>query len=290
LPPFSHQTDAPLFPKVLYNRPVTRGGAGRLLIPGGHTGELSQPTALYELAMAAGAGECVVALPDAVVKFLGGAPATTFVASSPSGSLGREALGRLLELSEDVDAVALGASLSNNSQTSILLEGLLREVERPVIAFDDAIRLTLSDPANLIDRPDNLLVVTMPEVFKLADRLGVPISVRPRGGLANKLEIVAVVSEKIAAGMMIYGTEIIAVTPGDEPVVTPVDYRLSTYPSVYHAVASVFWLQNRASRRAGLATAAYVIGRVSHKVRHETKQTVAQLAALIRTEVDAGDF
>ena len=64
LPQFDRQDGAPLYPKILYNRPVTRSGAGRLLAIGGHTGEFSLPTALYGFAMAGGAGECVVALPD----------------------------------------------------------------------------------------------------------------------------------------------------------------------------------------------------------------------------------
>ena len=281
-PQFIRQNETPLFPKILYNRPITRTGAGRLLIAGGHTGELSQPTALFELAMAAGAGECTVALPDAVVKLLGGAPSTTFVASSPSGSLGREALGRLLELSEDVDAVAVGVSLSNNSETAILLERFLGEVVRPVIAFGEAMSLMLANPAPLIDKPNNLLILTMPEVFKLADRLGVAIQIRPGGGLFNKLEIVMAVAEQIAATLLVYGTETIIATAGETPIVTPVDYRLSQYPIVYYALGSVFWLQNRARRRDGLATAAFIAGRVSRHISIDRGPTVSQLASFIR--------
>src|SRR3954470_20599597 len=101
---FTRQTDTPLYPKVLYNRPITRSGGGRLLIVGGHSGEFSMPTAIHQFAVAAGVGEAVAVLPDNLAKFLSGAPGTTFAASSSSGSLGREALGRILELSEDSDA------------------------------------------------------------------------------------------------------------------------------------------------------------------------------------------
>src|SRR4051812_44492732 len=115
LPKFVRQDGDPLYPKILYNRPVTRHGAGRLLVVGGHSGEFSLPTAVYQLALAAGVGDCQVVLPDSLLKFIGGLPGTNFVPSSPSGSLGSEALGRIVELSEEADAVAIGASLSNNS-------------------------------------------------------------------------------------------------------------------------------------------------------------------------------
>src|SRR4051812_16862820 len=124
-PQFTRQEDEPLFPNILYNRPVTRHAAGRLLVAGGHSGEISLPTIIHQLGIAAGLGECHVVLPDNLAKFLGGAPGTFFAASNPSGSLAPEALGRILELSEEADAVALGASLSNNSTTAMLVENLV---------------------------------------------------------------------------------------------------------------------------------------------------------------------
>ena len=125
LPKFVRQGVEPLYPKVLYNRPITRAAGGSLLIIGGYSGEFVLPTGVYHLSMAAGAGECRVALPTSLAKIVGDAPGVAYVAASPSGSLGSEALGRLLELSEDADAISIGASLSNNSHTAILLERLL---------------------------------------------------------------------------------------------------------------------------------------------------------------------
>jgi NAD(P)H-hydrate repair Nnr-like enzyme with NAD(P)H-hydrate dehydratase domain len=259
-----------------------------LLIAGGHSGEFSQPTALYQLALAAGADECVVALPDVLIKLLGGAPATTFVPSSPSGSLGREALGQLLELAEDCDGVVLGASLSANSQTAILIERFIRDCPRPIIAFDDCLKLVRNHPDDLLGRPDNLLVVTMPEVFKLCDQLGIVTAIKPGGGLANKLEIVSSLAARIQCGLMVYGTEIITTGP-DGLIVTPSDYRLSLYPAVFYATAAVFWVQNRSARLEGLATAAFAIGGISQQVP-EGGLTVAQQSKLVTDRLTPDDF
>jgi NAD(P)H-hydrate repair Nnr-like enzyme with NAD(P)H-hydrate dehydratase domain len=286
-PEFIRQTDNALFPQILYNRPVTRSGAGRLLIPGGHSSEISQPTALFHLCVASGAGECIVALPDTLVKILAGAPSTTFVGSSPSGSLGRAALGRLLELSVDMDAVTLGVSLSSNSETSILIERFVAETVRPVIAVDEAIALLTPNPQALIAKPENLLILTMAQVFKLADQLGVPIQIRPGGGLMNKLEIIAAVAKQVSASMLIYGTETIIASPGEPLIVTPTNYQLGLYPVVYYARASVFWLQNPTNRRAGLGAACYILSRVSQHIEANKQLTVAGLGGLIRNELEA---
>ena len=160
LPSFVRQDGAPLYPRIIYNRPVTRSGAGRLLLVGGHSGEFSLPTTIYQLAMATGLGDCQVVLPDSLLKFIGGLPGTNFVASSPSGSLGTEALGRILELSEEMDAIAIGASLSNNSRTAILVERLIREVERPVILFGDALSALQHHAKTYTQNPDCLVILT----------------------------------------------------------------------------------------------------------------------------------
>ncbi|HEY6736275.1 MAG TPA: hypothetical protein VI322_01010, partial [Candidatus Saccharimonadia bacterium] len=128
-PAFLKQANIPLYPQVLYNRPVTRTGAGRLLLVGGHTGEFSQPTAFNQLALAAGAGECRVVMPDKLAALLAGAPGVYFGAATASGSLSRDALGRILQLAEEADALAIGTSLSNNSDTTMLVERLLTEAE-----------------------------------------------------------------------------------------------------------------------------------------------------------------
>jgi NAD(P)H-hydrate repair Nnr-like enzyme with NAD(P)H-hydrate dehydratase domain len=285
IPKFTRQGDEPLYPNVLYNRPVTRAAGGRLLIIGGHTGDFVQPTNLYQLAVAAGAGECQVALPDVLAKFLDGAPGATYVPTGPSGALGIDALGRLLQLSENADAVALGASLSNSSQTTILLERLLDELQRPVIAFGEALSLLQHRVRLLTDRPDCLLILTMPEVFKLAGQLEVAIHIRPGGGLINKLEIVRDLAAACQCQLAVYGSEII-IAAGEELVVTPINHRLSLLPAAFWAVLGVFWMHNASRRREGLITGAWVLSQIGQMFGPESTPTPTATATAIATVLD----
>lgn len=276
---FVRQLDEPLHPTVLFNRPLRRSGAGRLLVAGGHTGELSLPTGIHQVAMAAGLGECTVVLPDVLAKFLGGAPGTAFAASTPSGSLDRTALGRILELSEDHDAVALGASLSNNSNTSMLIERLLSEIKRPMIVFDEAVAALKHSPKLLIQNQDTLLILSMPEVFKLSGALGIGIHIRRDGGLINKLEVIQGLAARCAGPIAVYGSEIV-VSQGSELTVTPINYHLATLPALFYGVLSTFWLQNSRSNAAGLTTGAYVLRRVGESLSGARPSLTTAIAAL----------
>jgi NAD(P)H-hydrate repair Nnr-like enzyme with NAD(P)H-hydrate dehydratase domain len=287
-PEFAHQTDEPLYPKVLYNRPLTRSGGGRLLLAGGHSGEFSLPIAIHQFAMAAGAGEMIGALPDVLAKFLGGAPGTAFVASSSSGSLGREALGRLLELSEDADAVMLGASLSNNSNTAMLIERFVSEVERPIIIFDEALTALRPQSELITNNPHALVIATMAEVFKLAGALGVAINIRPGGGLINKLEIIQAVAAASRCAYVVYGTEAI-VAAQYQLSVTPINYRLALTPALFYGVLSTFWVQNQAKPYAGLTTAAYLIRQAGRSLSDTDRPTATALAASLAAIMRAAD-
>jgi NAD(P)H-hydrate repair Nnr-like enzyme with NAD(P)H-hydrate dehydratase domain len=289
LPQFTRQEDEPLYPTILYNRPVTRAGAGRMLLVGGHSGEFSLPTAIHQLATAAGVGECRTVLPNNLAKLLSGAPGTHFVPETSSGSIGPEALGRILELSEEADAVALGASLSNNSSTTMLVERLITELQRPVIIFHEALTALRHNIKTVTDNPDALVILTMAEVFKLCGQLHVPIQIRPGGGLISKLEIIQDLRSASRCQIAVYGTEIIIAADTDM-VVTPINYRLSMLPALFYAVLGTFWLQNPKDRRAGLVTGAYVIRQASQHLGSTDRPSVTDLARSLDRVLRQDDF
>jgi hypothetical protein len=289
IPQFTLQEVEPLFPQIMFNRPVTRRAAGRMLLVGGHATQFSLPTSIHQLSVAAGIGECSVVLPDNLAKILGGSPGTHFVASSPSGSLGREALGRILELSEESDAVSIGASMSNNSDTAMLTERLLTEIKRPLILFDDAIKAAAHNITQITENPDAFVIVTMAEVFKLCGWLRIPINIRHHAGLINKLEIVQDLKSASRCQYAVFGTEIITAVDTDF-VVTPINYRLSLNPAVFYAVLGTFWLQNPTHPRAGLSTGAYLIREATKSLGPNGRTSTDDIAKSITTLLREDDF
>lgn len=249
----------------MWSRPVTRTGAGRLLVVGGHAKDFSAPTANYRYAVAAGVGECRVLLPDSLMKLVGGTPGVSFVPSSLSGSLGRAALGEILLASEDADSVVIGGSLSNNSETAILLEELIRRIKRPTVIYGEVLEIVSLNPKLLVESSDNLLILTMSEVFKLAGRLMIPIRLRRDAGIINKLEIIQAITAETSCQIVTYGTEII-VACGGELTVTQVPFQLVKQTEAIVATLATFWLQNPSQPLAGLTMGAYILAQAANEV------------------------
>jgi NAD(P)H-hydrate repair Nnr-like enzyme with NAD(P)H-hydrate dehydratase domain len=282
---YIRQDATPIFPKVLLNRPISRSVAGRMLLIGGHSGDFSLPTNIYQVAMASGLGECTVALPDSLLKLLGGMSSTIFVASSQSGSIGPGARGEILSLSEDADAVAIGGNLSNNSETSILVEHLLDDIIRPVIVFDDAISIIEHNSSLITGRHSTLVIATMPEMFKLAKALHVPISIRRNGGILNKLEIVRDIAAASSCDYVVYGSETI-VSANGELGFTPLNYRLSLIPAFIYGTICAFATQNEKLRFEGLMTAAYIMNKVGNKLGETERPSMNAIVQALRAELD----
>lgn len=275
-----------MFPKILWNRPLSRGTAGRLLLVGGHREEFSQIQAVYQMALAAGAGECRVVLPDILQKLLADTPGTNFVPSSPSGSLGKGALAQILHLASECDAIAIGASLSNNSETVMLVESLLGKYDEPVIAFDQAPTLVKHRYRLIADRPNCLIVATMQQVFKLAGGLDIGLKIEPNPGVINKIEVMAQVAAHSQAGYLLTGRDMVAVADGQLSL-TSADGPMDSLAAATAAVAAVFWLQNPASRFAGLTTAAYVLRETQRGLADRREViTTAEMTKAISRAVD----
>ncbi|HEY6736834.1 MAG TPA: hypothetical protein VI322_03905, partial [Candidatus Saccharimonadia bacterium] len=204
------------------------------------------------------------------------------------GSLSRDALGRILQLAEEADALAIGTSLSNNSDTTMLVERLLTEAEGSLILCDDGATAARSQLSLLATRPNTLWILTMPEVLKLCGALGIAIHIREGAGLINKLQIIRNLSQALTGDLAVFGTEV-AVAAEGQLSVTPVNHRLSLQPTAFYAVLASFWLQNRGRPLAGLTTGAYVLGQVSQAFDATANPTVTQLAAAISQTLKASE-
>ncbi len=254
---FLKQTDQPLYPKALWNRPISRSGAGRLLVLGGHSQEFSVPQAVFQAAQAAGIGECRVILPDSLIKVVGQlADLATFVPSSPGGSFGRGALGPILELARDYDGLIIAGSMSKNSETAILLEGILERLDQPLILGEEIWPMLKHRPEVILSHPKRLIIGTTGGLFRLAGQLKVPVRLRPEAGLLNLIDLIEGLAERGSADWLMISSDLIVNAEG-KTLVTP---GLASFDSsLVLGVAATFWLQNLAKPLEGLATASYIL-------------------------------
>lgn len=256
---YQFQTDQPLFPLALYNRPLSRlaRNSGRLVTIGGHASGFSSAASWPALAMAAGLGECVLMLPDRLQKLVGFVPQIRYVPSTPSGSIAQAATALITEALSDADGLALGFDVSANSDTTITLENLVAGLSCPVALFGDGLTALRHQPLKLARNEHNLLILNQTEATRLAGRLGIGLSTQS-GSLPHKLELLHQLRSQLPISIALTGPQLIVATRTGTTV-TPIAEAISGETVLQTAVLSTWWIQHQADSLSGLTTAAYIL-------------------------------
>lgn len=275
---FQKQGDEPLFPDILWNRPLVKNRGGRLLAIGGHSRGFAGISAVHQLAEAAGIGECLVAMPDSLTKLVGDAPGIISLPSSPSGSLGKAALGEILHTAADCDGLLLGLDLTNNSETAVLVESILDKAERPIMATEEALEVLPSSAKVVTDNPEAVVIGSLNAIINIANRNGLALQLRPEKQLIGRIEAVKQVADAGKCAYVILGREIIICDHGKVSV-TPLRGDALAHPAT-QAVFAPFWLQNKSKRFEALTTAAFVLPK---SLPSDQDLTYSQIASSIRT-------
>ncbi len=272
------QTDTPLFPDTFWNRPTLKSRGGSSLIIGGQKNAFSDVQAIYQLADAAGMGETNAIMPDVLRRMLGDSDFGYFVPSTISGSLAKSAFGEILHLSEESDGLIIGANLTNNAETGILVESLIEKSQRSMIVTDEAINILKFQPKLISDNANILVIATTLGLMTLANNLHLPITVSPRTGLGGKLEMLRSLTEHSACQYCLFDSEII-VSAGGKIGFTSLYNSVSDMPALPIGVASTFWLQQRTKSYEALMTAAFTVAQAS---AGKTQPTVTSAAQTVR--------
>lgn len=239
------QEAKPLFPDVAWSRPEQRARAGRLAVVGGSNGMITAPAAAYATALAAGVGEVRVLLPDALKKKL---PPTmtdvTFGASNPSGSLSKDALNELLALGQWADAALLIGDAGRNSETAIIYEQFVHDYAMPLTVTRDAVDLLKNTYANLVDRPNTLLVVSFAQLQKIFQAVYYPKVLTFSMQLTTLVEAVHKFTITYPCSLMVLHQNTLIAAHEGRVSSTPWNNPMSIWRGDVATRASVYWLWN----------------------------------------------
>lgn len=282
---FERQADEPLFANVLWNRPVSAHAAGRLLVVGAHTNGLATLQSVYQIAEAAGIGSLTLLVPETLRSMLGAVPEINFAPATVAGSLAKASLGQMIELASYADAVLVGPDLSNNSETAILIESFIGHYDRPLILTDDALEVITQSPDLVRSRPNTLIVLTMQQLFKLAGKLGVPLQIKPDGGITNKIEILTDFWSALRVDLALVGPEVIVKT-AERVSVTALSNQPATLLPAAYGVLSVFYTQNPKAHYEGLTTGTFLL---SQAINSTTDTSIANVTASLTKALQERD-
>lgn len=165
---WQHQTkDAALFPDVIWAKPETASGAGKLLIIGGSAGNMANVARAYAQAQEAGAGTISLLVPDSLRAVTKQIPYIQYAPSNPSGGFAKSALAELLDVSVGQDGVLLAGDLGKNSETSILLESFIQKYVGTLIISPESIESFAAGYTQFLTRENTILCLTRPQLRNL---------------------------------------------------------------------------------------------------------------------------
>ena len=130
------QTTKPLFPKVIWAMPQRQDQTARILVIGGNRESIKAPLAIHA-ALGPVFKQVSIVLPDIFQKQFKGGDGLIFCPSNQSGSLASRSLKILQQACSRHDCLLLAGDLTHNSQTTLLIDELLRSTELPTIASGD---------------------------------------------------------------------------------------------------------------------------------------------------------
>ncbi len=161
------QSDKPLYPDILWSRPESKQGAGKLLIIGGNKFGFAAPATAFSEATAAGAGTIRILMPEGLHKLVGGMTDAHFAPQNPSGSFSKSALDSMLMHAGWSDAVLLAGELGRNSETAVTLENFAKKYSGPLIITRDAADYFVASPQEVLKRPNTCLVISFEQLQKI---------------------------------------------------------------------------------------------------------------------------
>lgn len=229
---------------------------GRVLLVGGHRDGFAELQKLYQGFEDAQVAECHLALPDKLSKLVGNLDGISLLASTPSGSISRDALSELVYLANESDLVSLGPDLSNNSETTLTMQRLIQETRASILIPPGSTEQLLPEAGEWKNKDNLLLFVSHKQLYKLASKLAVDtvIPLSPTNELIA--EIALKVSESFSPSIVIMMPDNIIVAVSGRASITKAD---TNDIGKVVGLTGTFWLQNESKRYEALTTGAHLV-------------------------------
>jgi hydroxyethylthiazole kinase-like uncharacterized protein yjeF len=195
-----------------------KGTYGHALILAGSRGKTGAAVLAGKAAYRAGAGLVTVATPSGCVPVIARSMAELMTEPLPEtgeGTIGREALPRILEVLRGKDALVLGPGLSMNPETAELVRTLLPKVKNRVVIDADGLN-TLGGGLDILKRMAYPPILT-PHPGEFARLLGLPVP----DVLDNRLTLAPEFAQAHRAVLVLKGHRTLIAGPDGRVFVNP---------------------------------------------------------------------
>lgn len=247
-----------LFPDLLWSRPENKAQAGKLLIIGGNQYGFVAPSEAFRAAETAGAGTVRMILPDSLKQFVGPVfEAGSLAPSTASGSFSKAALDEWLDQSGWADGVLLAGDFGRNSETAMLIESFLAKYSGQVTITQDAANYMLTQPTEVLNRPNTALVIAMAQLQKIAVGADFAKAFTLGMDLMRLVELLHEFTVLYPISIIVKHNDQIAVSVNGQVSTTKAQQDMSIWRFKTAAAGAVWWLQNPAKPYEAITTGLY---------------------------------
>jgi hypothetical protein len=243
--PYWHKqtADRPLFPDIEWSKPEQQSKRGRLGIIGGNMVGFSSVAESYNSALKTGVGKVRVLLPNVLKKAI---PITMteviFSPTNPSGSLSRKSITEMKAMGDWATGILLIGDAGRNSETAILYEDFIREYSGLLTITRDAIDLLKNSSAQLVERPNTLLVASFAQLQKLFQTVYYPKVITFSMQIINLVEALHKFTTSYPINIAVLHKDTFLVASNGEVTSTPFNEPIQIWRGETATKASVYWL------------------------------------------------
>lgn len=169
------QDSKPLFAELEWNKPERRDHAGKICLLGGNVHSLTAPAKAYDVIKQTGPSSVKIVLPDKAKRLMSSIlPEAQYLPSTSSGEFSQLGQTELEEILAWADTLLLPGDTGRNSETSILLETIVRSYAMQIVVTRDSLDSLMTNAGLLTDRPQTTLVLSFAQLQRLIKTLGRP--------------------------------------------------------------------------------------------------------------------
>lgn len=246
----------PLYPDIEWQKPEQRALAGKLLIIGGNAHSFAAVAQAYSDAVKAGAGECRVALPDALKKTITPlALDCLFLPTNASGGITKEALPALKAAAAWADSLLFIGDAGRNSETAIVYERLLSDFpDKITLVARDAVDLLKASWPTLLQREQTVIIATLAQLQKLFQSVYYPKTILFSMQVVNLVEALHKFTLTYNATLVVFHQEQLLVAQKGEVSSTPWGEPMKIWRGSVAAKAVVYAMQNANKKFEAIST------------------------------------
>ncbi len=246
----------PLFPDIEWAKPEQKQLAGNLGIAGGSKAGFRAAIMAYETAMAYGAGDVKLLLPDTLKPLM--PPGTTNISlasSTSTGSFSHAAMESFQALLEWANAVLLIGDNGKNSETSLLLANFLKSIDKPAVLARDTIDLLMTDMAFILENRNITLITSLAQLQKIFRTTYYPKMITFNIQLSNLVEILHKFTITYPISLTTYHDGVLIVAANGQVTTTPLKNPMSIWSGEFATRASCQLMWSKSKPLEAITTA-----------------------------------